>query len=70
MGGILTHSPAMTTEKPFLTWMCLICGFMYDEAVGMPDDDIAPGTRWENVPPNWTCVECGARKDDFEMVAV
>jgi rubredoxin len=50
------------------TWMCLICGWTYDEAAGLPEEDIAPGTRWEDVPINWTCPECGARKEDFEMV--
>jgi rubredoxin len=50
------------------TWMCLICGWIYDEAAGAPDDGIAPGTRWSDVPMNWTCPECGARKEDFEMV--
>ena len=35
----------------------------------MPDEGIAPGTSWEDVPMNWACPECGARKDDFEMVA-
>ena len=33
-------------------------------------DGIAPGTKWEDVPINWTCPECGARKEDFEMVAL
>nr|WP_229799526.1 rubredoxin [Vogesella fluminis] len=51
------------------TWMCLICGFIYDEAAGRPEDGIPPGTRWEDVPMNWTCPDCGARKDDFEMMA-
>ena len=49
------------------TWMCLICGWIYDEEAGDPDSGIAPGTRWEDVPVNWTCPECGARKEDFEM---
>jgi rubredoxin len=48
-------------------YMCLICGWVYDEAAGAPGDGIAPGTLWADVPPNWTCPECGARKDDFEM---
>ena len=52
------------------TWMCLICGWIYDEAAGDPEHDIAPGTRWEAVPMNWTCPECGARKEDFEMVQI
>ncbi len=54
----------------FKTWMCLICGWIYDEATGVPEEGIVPGTRWEDVPINWTCPECGARKEDFEMVAM
>jgi rubredoxin len=52
------------------TWMCLICGWIYDEEQGAPDDGIAPGTPWEQVPMNWTCPECGARKEDFEMAQI
>lgn len=52
------------------TFMCLICGFIYDEAAGLPEEGIPPGTRWEDVPMNWVCPECGARKEDFEMVQV
>lgn len=54
----------------FRTWMCLICGFVYDEEKGLPDEGIAPGTRWDDIPINWTCPECGARKEDFEMVEI
>jgi rubredoxin len=54
----------------YRTWMCLICGFVYDEEKGLPEEGIAPGTRWEDVPMNWTCPECGARKEDFEMVEI
>ncbi|MFB1490666.1 MULTISPECIES: rubredoxin [unclassified Thiocapsa] len=52
------------------TYMCVICGLIYDEAEGWPDDDIPPGTRWDDVPLNWKCPECGAGKDDFEMVEI
>lgn len=52
------------------TWMCLICGWMYDEAEGVPADGIAAGTKWADVPMNWVCPECGARKEDFEMVKI
>jgi len=61
---------SMTESAAFKTWMCLICGFVYDEAVGRPEEGIPPGTRWEDVPINWTCPECGARKEDFEMVEI
>ncbi len=59
------------TQTPeYKTYMCLICGWLYNEATGAAEDGIPPGTRWEDVPINWTCPECGARKDDFEMVVV
>jgi len=60
----------MPAEPSYQTWMCLICGFRYDEAAGLPTEGIAPGTRWGDIPPDWICPECGARKADFEMVPV
>lgn len=51
-------------------WMCVVCGYIYDEALGVPEEGIAPGTRWEDVPDTWTCPDCGATKDDFEMVEI
>ncbi|HYW05258.1 MAG TPA: rubredoxin [Gammaproteobacteria bacterium] len=51
-------------------WECQVCGFIYDEAEGLPDEDIPPGTRWEDIPEDWTCPDCGASKDDFEMAVV
>jgi len=60
----------MSQPIEYQTWMCLLCGWIYDEEKGAPDDGIPPGTRWEEVPVNWTCPECGARKDDFEMISL
>lgn len=60
----------MSDAPAYKTWMCLLCGFIYDEAKGWPQDGIPPGTRWEEVPTNWTCPDCGARKEDFEMIAL
>ncbi|MCQ3827965.1 FAD-dependent oxidoreductase [Microbulbifer elongatus] len=54
----------------FRVWECQICGWIYDEAKGSPDDGIPPGTRWEDIPDDWICPECGATKDEFEMLAV
>jgi rubredoxin len=51
-------------------WECIVCGFVYDEALGLPDEDIAPGTRWEDVPGDWVCPDCGVSKDDFEMMEI
>ncbi len=50
--------------------MCLLCGLIYDEALGWPEEGIAAGTRWEDVSSAWHCPECGAMKDDFEMVEI
>ena len=51
-------------------YLCVICGFVYDEEKGYPEDDIAPGTKWEDVPENWVCPDCGATKADFEMIEI
>jgi rubredoxin len=59
-----------TGAAPFKTWMCLICGWVYDEAAGSPEEGIPAGTLWSDVPMNWTCPECGARKDDFELTEI
>ena len=41
-------------------WECIVCGLIYDEELGWPDDGIEPGTAWEDVPEDWLCPECGA----------
>ena len=58
----------MNSPAEYKTYMCLICGWLYNEAEGCPEDGIPPGTRWEDVPADWLCPECKARKDNFEMV--
>ncbi|MCH8531359.1 MAG: rubredoxin [Saccharospirillum sp.] len=49
-------------------WQCIVCGFIYDEAEGLPEEGIEPGTPWDKVPADWECPDCGATKDDFEMI--
>ncbi len=59
----------MTADaKVFRKYMCLLCGYVYDEEQGWEEDGIPPGTRWQDVPLTWRCPECGAMKEDFEMV--
>lgn len=48
-------------------YQCIVCGFVYDEAQGLPDEGIAAGTRWEEIPDDWECPECGVSKADFDM---
>ena len=58
------------SDTNFKSWVCIICGWVYDEEAGAPDEGIAPGTRWEDIPDYWVCPDCGCGKDDFEMVEV
>ena len=51
-------------------WRCANCGFLYDEEQGWPEDGIAPGTRWADVPEDWCCPQCGTEKQDFFMEEV
>jgi len=47
-------------------YVCGICGFIYDQAAGIPEAGIEPGTKWKDVPDDWVCPVCGASKDQFE----
>jgi rubredoxin len=47
-------------------WVCKVCGYVYDPAKGDPDNDVAPGTPFEDISDDWVCPECGAGKDEFE----
>lgn len=51
-------------------WQCIVCGFIYDESRGLPEDRIAAGTAWADIPANWACPDCGVAKADFEMIEV
>jgi rubredoxin len=66
----ISHLCLPGLRMEYKTWMCLVCGFIYDESQGLPDEGIAPETLWQDVPVNWTCPECGARKEDFEMLVI
>ena len=47
-------------------FICSVCGYEYDEAAGDPDNGVPAGTRWEDVPDDFTCPLCGVGKDEFE----
>ena len=49
-------------------WKCQVCSWIYDEELGAPDEGIPPGTRWEDVPGDWMCPQCGALKQEFAMM--
>ena len=66
----MTVSESVLQREGFKVWQCVLCVYVYDEALGDPDGGVAPGTRWEDVADDWVCPECGARKSEFDMVVV
>ena len=46
-------------------YVCNVCGWTYDEDVGMPDKGIAPGTKFEDLPLEFVCELCGVEKENF-----
>jgi rubredoxin-NAD+ reductase len=49
-------------------WQCFYCGLIYNEELGLPENGIAPGTRWEDIPEDWMCPDCGAGKHDLQLM--
>ena len=49
-------------------WVCEFCDYIYDEAKGIPNEGIPAETCWENVPSDWSCPYCAARKSAFKMM--
>ena len=50
-----------------MKYVCIICGWTYDEKEGDPDNGIDPGTRFEDLPDDFVCPECGVPKEEFEV---
>lgn len=55
-----------TAQETAQMWICTSCGFLYDPAEGDPDGGVPPGTAFADIPDDWFCPVCGARKTDFE----
>ena len=67
---LAAHGEAPATAVGFRKWQCVLCAFSYDEVQGTPEEGIPAGTRWADVPDTWSCPDCGASKNEFEMVEV
>ena len=50
-------------------YQCVVCEHIYDEALGDPDSGIKAGTKFADLPSEWSCPVCGVSKDDFELMA-
>jgi len=49
-----------------MKYRCILCGYIYDPAVGDPDNGVSPGTTFDDLPDEWVCPDCGAGKEEFE----
>lgn len=47
-------------------YRCTVCEYVYDPAIGDPENGIAPGTSFESLPDTWVCPMCGVGKEMFE----
>ena len=47
-------------------YVCTVCGYVYEEAAGDPENGVAPGTKWKDLPADYQCPLCGVGKDQFE----
>jgi rubredoxin len=66
----MQQTKGIRMSDQYQRYLCLGCGFLYDELMGLPEHGIAPGTRWEQIPEDWVCPDCGTPKARFEMVAI
>lgn len=59
-------TPGRRLSDMKMKWVCIPCGYVYDEEKGDPERGIKPGTRFEKLPENWVCPVCGAGKNLFK----
>ena len=69
-GGAVRRDTHLTvdprTGRPGMKYVCSVCDYVYDPAVGDPDNGIEPGTAFGALPDDWVCPECGVEKEEFE----
>ena len=64
--GLKVRVWTVNKEKDMKKFVCSVCGYVYDEAQGDPDNGVAPGTVFEDIPDSWVCPLCAVGKDEFE----
>lgn len=65
LDGIATEHQAPSDDPQLRKWICRQCSMIYDPVTGDPDSGIAPGTAFEDIPDDWQCPICGAKKSLF-----
>lgn len=61
------NAAAEQTSPTTRRWICVVCDLVYDEVLGWPEEGIPAGTRFEDLPDDWACPDCGVGKNDFEL---
>jgi len=56
-----------STEK-MEKYRCRVCNYVYDPYLGSPEHGYLPGTKFQELPPDWRCPECGVGKNEFEKI--
>ncbi|WP_213228477.1 rubredoxin [Burkholderia sp. NK8] len=65
----LSNQESVVSEViEYKSWVCLICGWIYNEEEGLPDEGIPAGTRFDDIPVDWRCPLCDVGKADFVVV--
>ena len=54
----------------YKSWLCVTCGYVYNEELGDEEHGLAAGTRWVDVPEDWECPDCGVGKNKFDMTEI
>src|SRR5258708_12088489 len=63
------HDPRIhMSDDPYKSWQCRTCGFIYDEAAGAPDEGLAPGTRWADIPDDWVSPQSAPPTTDSDIL--
>ena len=65
MFPVFKHQP----KEEYKSFICTVCGYIYDEAKGCSESKILLGTRWGDLPSDWECPHCDSGKDDFNPLA-
>lgn len=67
-GDVVLGLKVFINSEEMKKYRCTVCDWVYDPAIGDPENGVAPGTAFEDIPADWVCPLCGVGKDDFEVV--
>lgn len=57
-------------KNEYKKYICIVCGWIYDELKGYPEEGIQPKTKWKDISNSFKCPDCGMSKNDFQMIEI